>query len=328
MIGRQEEKEEYLEIDLLVDHVISAIVIQGRFANGLGQEYAEYFMLQYWREGLEDFVEYGEDGEDQKDKEDKVDGVNRELFVLAANTNTYDAVEHEIEGSTVIASKIRILPFSLHPRTVCLRAELKGCRYVGRTTDMVNENLTGLGSSTSPQKAGDDDWGESMFLGAAVGILVTMVLAAVSAIVLVLVRNTRQKKSLSELAHYNSLNSGTTSSIQSSLSTKHTMEFGQPDLVRVETNYNKNRVNKEFFEHAVRNQGKEIVDQEQKEPSPAHLSLPSLTGSSRPVSPPPSSSTPAATFVHSKVTAWLPHKTAIIKQNYNISDTGRNIQRL
>ena len=101
MIGRQGEEEEYLEIDLLVDHVISAIVIQGRFANGLGQEYAEYFMLQYWREGLEDFVEYGEGGEDKEDSEEG------EALVLAANTNTYEAVEQEIEGSTVIASKVR-----------------------------------------------------------------------------------------------------------------------------------------------------------------------------------------------------------------------------
>ena len=103
-----------------------------------------------------------------------------------------------------------------------------------------------------------------MFLGAAVGILVTMVLAAGSAIVLVLVRNTRQKNRLSEMAHYNSLNTGSRSSIQSSLTTKHSREFGQPDLVRVETNYNKNRDSNELYENAVRNQGKDIVDQEQK----------------------------------------------------------------
>ena len=101
MIGRQDEKKEYLEIDLLVDHVISAIVIQGRFANGLGQEYTEYFMLQYWREGLEDFVEYGEGGEDRED------GEGGEALVLPANTNTYEAVEQEVDGSTIIASKVR-----------------------------------------------------------------------------------------------------------------------------------------------------------------------------------------------------------------------------
>ena len=76
-------------------------------------------------------------------------------------------------------------------------------------------------NSTSAQKAGEDDWGESSFLGAAVGILVTVVLAAISAIILVLVRNRRQKKCLSELAHFNNMNTGTSSSIQSSLTSKH-----------------------------------------------------------------------------------------------------------
>ena len=61
-----------------------------------------------------------------------------------------------------------------------------------------------------------------MFLGVAVGILVTVVVAAVAAIVLVLVRNTKQKRNLSELAHYNNLNTSTiNSSIQSSLTSKH-----------------------------------------------------------------------------------------------------------
>jgi hypothetical protein len=27
---------------------------------------------------------------------------------------------------------IRIIPFSIHPRTVCLRVELTGCPYLGR----------------------------------------------------------------------------------------------------------------------------------------------------------------------------------------------------
>ena len=82
---------EYLEINLLVDHVITSIVIQGRFANGLGQEFTEYYLLQFWREGMEDFVEYGE-------------GEGR---LLRANTNTYQAVEQFLNESSVIASKVR-----------------------------------------------------------------------------------------------------------------------------------------------------------------------------------------------------------------------------
>ena len=90
-------------------------------------------------------------------------------------------------------------------------------------------------NSTSAQKAGDDDWGESSFLGAAVGILVTVVLAAISAIILVLVRNRRQKKCLSELAHYNNMNTGTSSSIQSSLTIKgYKVYVHQPDVIQAE----------------------------------------------------------------------------------------------
>ena len=62
-----------------------------------------------------------------------------------------------------------------------------------------------------------------------------MVLAAISAIILVLVRNRRQKKCLSELAHYNNMNTGTSSSIQSSLTSKHyLLERHQPDLIQSE----------------------------------------------------------------------------------------------
>ena len=82
---------EFLEINLLVDHVITSIVIQGRFANGLGQEFTEYYLLQFWREGMEDFEKYGEE----------------EGRLLRANTNTYQAVEQVLEGEGVIASKVR-----------------------------------------------------------------------------------------------------------------------------------------------------------------------------------------------------------------------------
>ena len=61
MISSQDDHIEFLEINLLVDHVITSIVIQGRFANGLGQEFTEYYLLQFWRKEMEDFVEY-EDG--------------------------------------------------------------------------------------------------------------------------------------------------------------------------------------------------------------------------------------------------------------------------
>ena len=49
---------EYLEVDLMSMHVITATYTQGRFGNGRGQEYAEHYRIQYWRPGLTDFIDY------------------------------------------------------------------------------------------------------------------------------------------------------------------------------------------------------------------------------------------------------------------------------
>ena len=58
-------------------------------------------------------------------------------------------------------------------------------------------------NSTSAQKAGEDDWGESSFLGAAVGILVTVVLAAISAIILVLMDMLNRQGKMVDDTEYN-----------------------------------------------------------------------------------------------------------------------------
>lgn len=41
--------KEYLQIDLLSVHVITAVRTQGRFGKGQGQEYTEAYVLEYWR---------------------------------------------------------------------------------------------------------------------------------------------------------------------------------------------------------------------------------------------------------------------------------------
>jgi len=46
------EALEYLEVNLHTMHVVVAVQTQGRFGNGLGQEYAEVYLLEYWRPGL------------------------------------------------------------------------------------------------------------------------------------------------------------------------------------------------------------------------------------------------------------------------------------
>ena len=45
------EAHEYLEINLHDLYVITGTKTQGRFGNGKGLEYAEKFMLDYWKPG-------------------------------------------------------------------------------------------------------------------------------------------------------------------------------------------------------------------------------------------------------------------------------------
>ena len=52
------EPKEWLEIDLHSVHVITATETQGRFGNGQGVEFAEAYLLEYWRPRLGKWVRY------------------------------------------------------------------------------------------------------------------------------------------------------------------------------------------------------------------------------------------------------------------------------
>lgn len=52
------EPREWIEIDLHTVHVITAAETQGRFGNGQGQEFAEAYVLEYWRPRLGKWVRY------------------------------------------------------------------------------------------------------------------------------------------------------------------------------------------------------------------------------------------------------------------------------
>lgn len=107
------EAREWLEIDLHSIHLITATATQGRFGNGVGVEYAEAYLLEYWRPRLGKWVRY----RDIKGEE-----------VITGNTNTYLQSKHELQPP-LWASKIRFLPYSYHRRTVCMRVELYGCYW-------------------------------------------------------------------------------------------------------------------------------------------------------------------------------------------------------
>lgn len=107
------ESHEYLEVNLRTVHVVSAVATQGRFGNGQGREFAEEFMVEYWRPELHKWVRYR-------------NRTNHEVF--EGNTNTYTEVRRALDPP-VIASKIRVVPYSSILRTVCMRIELYGCPW-------------------------------------------------------------------------------------------------------------------------------------------------------------------------------------------------------
>ena len=103
------------QIELHTVHVITATETQGRFGNGQGAEFSEAYVISYWRPELNKWVRYR-------------DHTGNEI--IKGNINTYLAAKTEL-NPPIIASKIRILPYSYHRRTVCMRVEIYGCAFRG-----------------------------------------------------------------------------------------------------------------------------------------------------------------------------------------------------
>ncbi|RZF47106.1 hypothetical protein LSTR_LSTR005184 [Laodelphax striatellus] len=106
---------EFLEVNLGAVHAVTGTQTQGRFGNGQGQEYAEEFLIDYWRPGLVKWRRWrGRDGKQ----------------ILPGNTNTYLVEEQKLDP-VLLASKVRFVPYSVHVRTVCMRVEILGCPWKG-----------------------------------------------------------------------------------------------------------------------------------------------------------------------------------------------------
>ncbi|XP_075228962.1 discoidin domain-containing receptor 2-like [Lycorma delicatula] len=107
------EPREWLEVNLHTVRVITAVETQGRFGNGQGQEFAEAYLLEYWRPRLAKWVRYRN---------------NKGEEVITGNSNTYLEAKLDLDPP-MWASKVRFLPYSYHMRTVCMRVELYGCLW-------------------------------------------------------------------------------------------------------------------------------------------------------------------------------------------------------
>jgi len=104
---------EWIEIDLQRPYRISRTATQGRYGGGQGQEYAEEFLLEYWRPSLKEWKTYRN---------------HSGHSIMPGNSNTYVANMNDL-SPPIVASKVRFVPHSTHKRTVCMRVEVYGCLY-------------------------------------------------------------------------------------------------------------------------------------------------------------------------------------------------------
>ena len=58
--------------------------------------------------------------------------------MLTGNVNTFVA-ETRVVSPPIVARKVRVVPYSSHPRTVCLRLELYGCTWKGRSPVVITD---------------------------------------------------------------------------------------------------------------------------------------------------------------------------------------------
>ncbi|KAK9877951.1 hypothetical protein WA026_020171 [Henosepilachna vigintioctopunctata] len=105
--------KEYIEIELPGVHIITSTGIQGRFGNGQGVEFTEFYVIEYWRPSLNKWIRYHNRTGNE---------------VMKGNFNTYLESKYQL-NPPIWASRIRFLPFSYHKRTVCMRVEVYGCYW-------------------------------------------------------------------------------------------------------------------------------------------------------------------------------------------------------
>ncbi|MED6241297.1 hypothetical protein ATANTOWER_007744 [Ataeniobius toweri] len=103
---------QYLQIDLRRLAFLTLFGTQGRYARGLGKEFAREYRLNYSRDG-----QLWKSWKDRLGKE-----------VLEGNKNTYGVFSNDLKPP-IIARYVRVIPVTRLSTTVCMRVELYGCPW-------------------------------------------------------------------------------------------------------------------------------------------------------------------------------------------------------
>uniref|UniRef100_A0A8C7Z9L6 Discoidin domain-containing receptor 2 n=1 Tax=Oryzias sinensis TaxID=183150 RepID=A0A8C7Z9L6_9TELE len=105
--------KEFIQIDLNLLHFITLVGTQGRHAGGMGNEFAQMYMIKYSRDGSRWISWRNRQGKQ----------------VIEGNRNTYDTVLRDLDPP-IIARFVRFMPVTDHSMNVCMRVELYGCKWL------------------------------------------------------------------------------------------------------------------------------------------------------------------------------------------------------
>ena len=171
--------QEWLQVELGRQVLVTGLVSQGGGDRGLGQEWTQTLQVFYWSYGL--WVLEGE--------------------TRQANIDTFTPVVMrlgEADSVGVVTDKIRVVPVTQHPRTVCLRLELCGCHLedghhqvgfddVHDEVHDVKEELELRGGDVPAEKR--DDNSSPNVMSVVIGVLVTIILLLTTVIIFILYKN-------------------------------------------------------------------------------------------------------------------------------------------
>ena len=149
--------KEWLEVNLEKKMMITGISMQGRWDNGVGQEFAPFVRVVYLHDVSGQFVTYTDLHGGQ---------------VFTANIDTYSVAEVKMDPP-VVTDRLRVIPVSIYQRSVCIRIEIRGCEV----TDV-------------PQLVKEQEKERSIF-PIAIGVLITLSTVLILVIIYMLVKMTR-----------------------------------------------------------------------------------------------------------------------------------------
>ncbi|TKR80101.1 hypothetical protein L596_014230 [Steinernema carpocapsae] len=136
--GRVASAGSWIQVDLEDTYVVREVETQGRYGNGTGMEYPTFYYIDYQRPGSP-WIRYRNRTGHQ---------------LMSANGDTTTAVMRELDPP-IVASRVRLRPYSESPRTVCLRWELHGCKH--------KDGLLFYSTSHKGFRSGDEDLRDTIF---------------------------------------------------------------------------------------------------------------------------------------------------------------------